>query len=44
MSDQYVVGKGDVPEAVRIGIGNPADRAIVEVALARFKRAYRELC
>lgn len=43
ISDQYVVGERAVPEAVRIGIGNPRDGALLQMALERFVATYETL-
>jgi DNA-binding transcriptional MocR family regulator len=42
-SDQYVVGNRPVPEAVRVGIGNPKTRDELEGALRAFAAIYGEL-
>lgn len=39
-SDQFVADGGTAPEAVRLGIGNPRDRAELAGALDRFAVAY----
>jgi DNA-binding transcriptional MocR family regulator len=42
-SDQFVADRMPAPEAVRIGIGNPATRAELGEALGRFSAAYAAL-
>jgi DNA-binding transcriptional MocR family regulator len=41
-SDQYVVGSRPVPEAVRIGIGNPKSRGEIAGALRALAAVYGE--
>lgn len=42
-SDGYIPDETQAPEAVRIGIGNPASRDELRVALSRFVEAYEGL-
>jgi len=43
ISDEYIPDETQAPEAVRIGIGNPASRDELTVALTRFVDAYEGL-